>query len=63
MVEEDEKLNKGRIAKKKKKKKKIKEKKKTNKNKTKKKIRKDAKDVVHKEFYKIDYKIPLLYIV
>ena len=37
---------------------------KTNKQtKTKQKIRKDAKDVVHKELYKIYYKIPLLYIV
>ena len=44
MVEEDENLNKVRIAKKKKKK-------------------KDAKDVVHKELYKIYYKTPLLYIV
>ena len=42
MVEEDENLNKVRIAKKKK---------------------KDAKDVVHKELYKIYYKTPLLYIV
>ena len=45
MVEEDENLNKVRIAKKKKKKK------------------KDAKDVVHKELYKIYYKTPLLYIL
>ena len=43
IIEEDEKLNKVRIAKKKKK--------------------KDAKDVVHKELYKIYYKTPLLYIV
>ena len=41
MVEEDENLNKVRIAKKK----------------------KDAKDVVHKELYKIYYKTPLLYIL
>ena len=43
IVEEDEKLNKVRIA-----------------NKI---IKKDAKDVVHKELYKIYYKTPLLYIV
>ena len=43
IIEEDEKLNKVRIATKKKK--------------------KDAKDVVHKELYKIYYKTPLLYIV
>ena len=43
IIEEDEKLNKVRIAKKKNK--------------------KDAKDVVHKELYKIYYKTPLLYIV
>ena len=42
IIEEDEKLNKVRIEKKKK---------------------KDAKDVVHKELYKIYYKTPLLYIV
>ena len=52
IIKENEKLNKVRIA---------------NKNKTKKKKRKkkrkDAKDVVHKELYKIYYKTPLLYIV
>ena len=42
MVEEDEKLNKVRIAKKKQK------------------IRKDAKDVVHKELYKIYYKTSII---
>ena len=47
MVEEDENLNKVRIAKKKRKKEK----------------KKDAKDVVHKELYKIYYKTPLLYIL
>ena len=47
MVEEDENLNKVRIAKKKGKKEK----------------KKDAKDVVHKELYKICYKTPLLYIL
>ena len=47
MVEEDEKLNKVRIATTKKKKKKIK-------------IRKDAKDVVHKELYKIYYKTSII---
>ena len=47
IIEEDEKLNKVRIAKKKRKKEK----------------KKDAKDVVHKELYKIYYKTPLLYIV
>ena len=53
IIEEDKKLNKVRIANKNKKKKKGKRKKK----------RKDAKDVVHKELYKIYYKTPLLYIV
>ena len=52
IIEEDEKLNKVRIENKKKKKKKKRKKK-----------RKDAKDVVHKELYKIYYKTPLLYIV
>ena len=33
------------------------------KKKKKKRKKKDAKDVVHKELYKIYYKIPLLYIV
>ena len=49
IIEEDEKLNKVRIA---------------NKNKKKrKKKRKVAEDVVHKELYKIYCKTPLLYIV
>ena len=51
IIEEDEKLNKVRISNKNKK------------EKEKKKKRKDAKDVVHKELYKIYYKTPLLYIV
>ena len=51
IVEEDEKLNKVRIAKKQKTKKKTK---------TKQKIRKDAIDVVHKEFYKIYYKTSII---
>ena len=51
IIEEDEKLNKVRIANKNKKQKKKRKKK-----------RKDAKDVVHKELYKIYYKTPLLYI-
>ena len=45
IIEEDEKLNKVRIA-----------------NNKKRKKRKDTKDVVHKELYKIYYKTPLLYI-
>ena len=52
MVEEDEKLNKGRIAK---------NNNNNNNNKTKQnKIRKDAKDLVHKELYKIYYKTSII---
>ena len=51
IIGENEKLNKVRIANKNKNKKKRKKK------------RKDAKDVLHKELYKIYYKTPLLYIV